>query len=340
MTSNPPSAHPFSRFNRCEEGPIVAAGWNLSCPTRFFGELFALAICSTRSSFLRCRSISSILGTLCGDFAASGTPSRRTKWFDFRGVPGCWCIPPRALGTTFIITGFSTRSFRRQLNGCWIPGEVAVEIGANIGQSCSLMARKAGPSGRVLAFEPHPEIVEELRQNAARWSRTQYAVSQIEPVALGASPGEALLDMGPEFATNRGSATLRGNGTPASQSVKISIARLDDFLHEIHSVGVCKIDVEGHELDVLKGGSHALERRMIRDIIFEDFNPQPSAVTTLLVRYGYELFRLDANWLKPLLSAADAAQRNPPSHNYLATLDPARTLARFRPLGWRCLMYF
>jgi FkbM family methyltransferase len=220
------------------------------------------------------------------------------------------------------------------------PGEVAVEIGANIGQSCSLMARKAGPSGRVLAFEPHPEIVEELRQNAARWSRTQYAVSQIEPVALGASPGEALLDMGPEFATNRGSATLRGNGTPASQSVKISIARLDDFLHEIHSVGVCKIDVEGHELDVLKGGSHALERRMIRDIIFEDFNPQPSAVTTLLVRYGYELFRLDANWLKPLLSAADAAQRNPPSHNYLATLDPARTLARFRPLGWRCLMYF
>src|ERR1700694_2916484 len=49
--------------------------------------------------------------------------------------------------------------------------EVAVEIGANIGQNCSLMAVKTGIAGRVLAFEPHPEIFGELKRNYERWQQ-------------------------------------------------------------------------------------------------------------------------------------------------------------------------
>jgi FkbM family methyltransferase len=313
---------------------------NLSCPTRFFGELFALT-------------------AMLNPFKYFAMPE---YFFNprhaFRRFRRLWHTEqPREIvrlpwGATLLV--HTTESIGHHLYYYGIfdkvvpeaierlldPGEVAVEIGANIGQSCSLMARKVGPSGRVLAFEPHPEIVEELRENAARWNRSRYAAAQIEPVALGPVAGEAFLEMGPGFATNRGSATLRTNGRPVSETVKISMARLDDFLHDIRSVSVCKIDVEGHELDVLKGATQALERRMIRDIIFEDFSARPSPVTALLRHYGYEVFRLNGNWIKPRLSEAEAEQSNPPSDNYLATLDPTRTHARFRPLGWRCLMYF
>src|SRR5579872_1276544 len=46
-------------------------------------------------------------------------------------------------------------------------GEWAMEVGANIGQNCSLMAYRTGPGGRVIAFEPHPEIFQELKGNFA-----------------------------------------------------------------------------------------------------------------------------------------------------------------------------
>ena len=222
------------------------------------------------------------------------------------------------------------------------PGEVGVEIGANIGQNCSMMARTAGPRGRVLAFEPHPEIVLELRQNVARWNTKQFAPVQVEQVALGESESEAFLDYGPEFATNRGTASLRSHAGGESNGASVRVRRLDSYLEEPLSVGVCKIDVEGHELGVLRGATGALERGAIRDIVFEDFNPQPGAVTTLLQQHGYEIFHLRESWLKPLLRpcADPETAGQPPSHNYLATLDPARTRQRFQRWGWKCLLGF
>ncbi len=221
------------------------------------------------------------------------------------------------------------------------PGEFAIEVGANIGQNCSCMARRAGPNGRVLAFEPHPEILAELRANAALWTNANFAKVQIEPVALSAEPGEAFLDNGPEFETNRGSAALKSDAD-ASRGFKVKLARLDDYLSGVQHVGVCKIDVEGHEINVLRGATNALKRRVIRDIVFEDFNPQPSAVTQLLRENGYEIFRLADEWLKPVLLPFDGPPRagKQDTHNFLATLDARRAHALYRPLGWRCLMNF
>lgn len=222
------------------------------------------------------------------------------------------------------------------------PGEGGVEIGANIGQNCSIMARAAGPRGHVLAFEPHPEIVLELRQNVSRWNTKQYAPVQVEQVALGESESEAFLDYGPEFATNRGTASLRAGAEGGSSGTRVRVRRLDSYLDEALSVGVCKIDVEGHELGVLRGAAAALKRGAIRDIVFEDFNPQPSAVTTLLQQYGYEVFHLRESWLKPLLMpyAESETPGQPRTHNYLATLDPERTRQRFQRGGWKCLLGF
>jgi FkbM family methyltransferase len=218
-------------------------------------------------------------------------------------------------------------------------GETAVEIGANIGQNCSAMAARAGPDGHVIAYEPHPEIFGELKRNYERWPRAGFAPIQFENAALGDTTGETTLVQPEEFATNRGAAALRHNAT-TEQGIKVRVRRLDDCLDGIERIGVCKIDVEGHELAVLHGAEQTLRKRGIRDIIFEDFNTKPSPVTEFLKEHGFTVFELSEGWLKPRLIHLRAAATAAPgfTFNYLATLDPARARVRFRIPGWRCLL--
>jgi FkbM family methyltransferase len=220
-------------------------------------------------------------------------------------------------------------------------GELAVEAGANIGQNCSLLAYKTGPGGRVIAFEPHPEIFEELKGNAALWSEQIRKNLQLENVALGETTGEAWLTEGSDFQSNRGAASISNGSSTPGRKHKVSVRRLDDYIPASVQVGVCKIDVEGHELSVLKGAQRALERRAIRDIIFEDFNPKPSPVTEFLTQHGFTLFELHELWLRPRMVAMNSENgrtKGTFSSNYLATLDSKRAEKRFRAPGWRCLL--
>ena len=219
-------------------------------------------------------------------------------------------------------------------------GETGVDVGANIGQNSSVMAFRSGPSGRVLAFEPHPEIFEELKTNVGRWPASLTTCLQLENVALGPTDGEAYLADGLEFQHNRGSAAICDVATTAGRTFKVRLRKLDSYIPESTTVGVCKIDVEGHELDVLEGAGKTLERKGIRDIIFEDFNAQPSPVTQLLRHYGFEIFRLVERWLKPAILPLEYSGKRGGffSYNYLATLNPQRAVDRFRAPGWRCLI--
>jgi len=210
-------------------------------------------------------------------------------------------------------------------------GETGVDVGANIGQNTSAMAFRSGPSGRVLAFEPHPSTFAELRENVSRWANQPYGQIQLVNEALGKEKGEAVLAV-TGFLSG---ASLAAEG----EGVKVSVRRLDEFLEGIQ-VSVCKIDVEGHELDVLEGAKKTLKRKGIRDIIYEDFNAQPGPVAQLLRLHGFEIFRLVERWLKPVILPLEASSGNGVffSYNYLATLDPHRAANRFRIPGWRCLI--
>ena len=220
-------------------------------------------------------------------------------------------------------------------------GELAVEAGANIGQNCSLLAYRTGCGGRVMAFEPHPEIFEELKSNVNQWPERIRRNVQLENVALGEIAGEAWLAEGSGFDTNRGAASISNDSTAAGRRHKVALNKLDQYLPAPAKVGVCKIDVEGHEHAVLKGAQHTLERGGIRDIIFEDFNPKPSPVTEFLTQYGFTIFELHVTWLKPRLNPMNSGNAPHAGHfssNYLATLAPERARKRFRPPGWRCLL--
>jgi len=219
------------------------------------------------------------------------------------------------------------------------PGEVAVDVGANIGAMTAAMGTAVGEGGRVSSFEPLPEVFDELNDNVARWSRT-LGWTHVRTVssALSNREGAARLQVPTGFAANRGTASL---GTPGEGhgAVTVPVTTLDAAMEGVERVDVLKIDVEGHELQVLEGARRLLEDGRIRDILFEEHAPYPSPVTDLLSSYGYEVRSLRKGLLGPRLLPAGANHFDLSFElpNYLATRDPQRATERLASLGWRAL---
>ena len=151
-------------------------------------------------------------------------------------------------------------------------GDVAVDVGANIGIFTLAMGRAVGVTGRVVAYEPNPEVAELLRDNVYLNAnrRTLTADVRIRRVAAGAGPGTASLIVRPK---HRGMGTLGhtdGGPAPGDPTVhEVEVVTLDDELSHLVEVRLVKIDVEGHELDVLRGMRNLLEQRRIRYVDLE-----------------------------------------------------------------------
>jgi FkbM family methyltransferase len=221
------------------------------------------------------------------------------------------------------------------------PGELAVDVGANLGYMTSILAAKTGPAGKVWALEPHPQVFERLQANVARWRSTP-SLGQVlpQPHALGERAGMATLWIPPRFEENVGLARLSSTPPSEGQTCAIEVVPLDDLLAASEKVGLMKVDVEGAELQVLQGARGALGRGQIRDVVFEDHAAYPSPVSRFLESLGFQVYSLRLRlWGLVVQPAAAPARPLRPwdSPNCLATRDPQRSLARLRPPGWRSL---
>ncbi len=224
------------------------------------------------------------------------------------------------------------------------PSETAVDIGANIGQMTSLMRHIAGPHGHVYAFEPQEAVFSELQynMNVVNPSGAEAPVT-LHQIGLSDTDGVAHLDTGEHWATNRGmSRIVTGDAAQTSGTSQIKVKRLDSVLPSQTKIGVCKIDVEGHELSVLKGASQTLAETRLRDVIFEDLDPYPTLLHQHFRRAGFSLFSLHVSPLRPWIE--ECAEQSPGGRsaeagNYLATLEPERAISRFRRGGWFALKH-
>src|SRR4051812_37170978 len=87
-------------------------------------------------------------------------------------------------------------------------------------------------------------------------------------MALSNTSGIGLLKTTRDFAHNQGTACLvhdRADGE--SHYVEVNLAQLDDYIEPTFQIGLMKVDVEGHELEVLHGTTNALRNHQIRDIV-------------------------------------------------------------------------
>ena len=215
-------------------------------------------------------------------------------------------------------------------------GDTAVDVGANIGYVTGLMAARAGRPGTVIALEPHPDLFAELQRNVIRWrTRGNLAAITLHNLAASESRNTATLYLPQEFSQNRGVATLAA-ADHAVAGPTVQTVPLDELIPG--SVALLKIDVEGHELAVLKGCQRLLSSRRIRDIVFEEHQAYPGVVHRLLEASGYRVVRIDRAFRGPLLRSPEQPSRHPLlPPNYLATLDPERCVSRMMPRGWFCL---
>jgi FkbM family methyltransferase len=127
------------------------------------------------------------------------------------------------------------------------PGDVVLDVGANHGVYALPMARKVGPDGRVLAFEPARDTARRLRKSAAL---NALPALEIEQKALGEHPGTATLAHGR-------SPELHQIGTGPGEPVEVK--RLDDYRHVLGGLRFVKLDAEGFEEPILRGGAALLE---------------------------------------------------------------------------------
>lgn len=212
------------------------------------------------------------------------------------------------------------------------PGDHAIDVGANIGYMSLVLARAVGKTGRVTAFEPHPEIFADLQANVA--------ASVVEPVqaAVSAEPGMATLNVPAEFGFNRGVATIEEVGGQAA-AIDVRKVTLDGVVGAAGRIGVLKIDVEGHELSVLQGAKGLLEERRITHIVFEEHHPADSVVIVHLRGAGYDVLRIAKGFLGPVMLSPDreAPHSAWESPCFLATVEPALAKARLSPRGWQAL---
>lgn len=220
------------------------------------------------------------------------------------------------------------------------PNECAIDVGANIGQMTSLMAAKVGAGGRVFAFEPHPEIFEELKHNVSIGLNA--AVVSLQKMALGDHDGEAVLGVPEGFGDNRGLASLvpeSASGDTSKSVSTVQIRRLDHVVGKNERVGLMKIDVEGHELGVLEGATGLIEGGGVRDILFEDHAEDPfeTPVAQFFKQRNYSLFYLARNMFGLKLGDLKFGKqelKGATYYNCLATTEPERAITRLQGRGW------
>lgn len=188
---------------------------------------------------------------------------------------GDWWIAYNDYSGNAILAGRHETAERNFVEEFLRPEMTVLDIGAHHGLYTLLAARKVGPTGRVVAFEPSRRE----RQKLGLHMRLNRCVNvKVENFALGSSDGEAdffLVD-GP----NTGCNSLRPpNVEEPTKVVRVPVKTLDSYLNtrKIERVDFIKMDVEGAEWEALKGAVNLLERRPRPVILCEvqDIRTQP-----------------------------------------------------------------
>jgi len=212
----------------------------------------------------------------------------------------------------------------------------AIDAGAHVGLMSVIMALRVWPKGIVQSFEPHPAVYEILCANAARLNEALKAgIMRTSNLALSDGPREAPLYLPQDWSANTGVARLDAPENSGEPAASVECQTLDDAV-TLEKPVLMKLDVEGHELAVLRGAPRTLEK--LRDIVFEDFGSYRTPAMTLLERQGFRIFALHRTLSHPIL--ADPDRHDIPEKadpNYLATRDPGRAQERFKDVGWTVL---
>jgi FkbM family methyltransferase len=184
----------------------------------------------------------------------------RRREFDLRFYPssisvGLWLEPEGRNDDEEI--------FRRYLR----PGDVVVDVGANIGNLTLQAAKCVGDTGRVIAVEAHPRTFTYLQGNLAL-----NRVRNVNPLNLAVGDHEGVVAFSSQRQDDQNVVVSNQTG------LTIPMRTLDAIVPPTAHVALLKIDVEGYERYVLAGAQDTLRRT---DCVFFE------AYESAFARFGY-----------------------------------------------------
>jgi FkbM family methyltransferase len=143
------------------------------------------------------------------------------------------------------------------------PKMVVVDVGANIGYFTLLAASLVGPAGHVFAVEPWPANFAVLDRCITRNSLAQVRAFKF---GLAGEPGVVRIGQFDQRIFNNRTASMVGPG-----QMPVEVRTLDDCVAEwgLQRIDLLKIDVDGYELEVLRGAQRSLRDRVVRNIVIE-----------------------------------------------------------------------
>jgi FkbM family methyltransferase len=159
------------------------------------------------------------------------------------------------------------------------PGDVVVDIGANVGYFSVLAGWRATPGGQIWVFEPNPNLVSILSDNLcingfkgmmklhrkALSDRSGTTQMRIFP---GYEATSSIREMSEEFIRRTADETGR-----ESHLIDVELATLDDLMCDVLEIHVMKIDAEGHEPAIMRGAEKILRRSANLKIVMEFVPP-------------------------------------------------------------------
>lgn len=162
--------------------------------------------------------------------------------------------------------------------GQWVAaGDWVIDVGANVGHYTAQLSRLVGVTGRVLAFEPIPETFELLAANMAAAGARNVTLFNVAASAQVGTTGMTL----PQFSSGLTN-YYRAGITSGVGELKVLTLPLDSVMPPAR-ITLIKVDVEGHELQALRGMRELLRRDLPR-LIVEDVSKE---VEMFLKSLGY-----------------------------------------------------
>jgi len=174
-----------------------------------------------------------------------------------------------ALLTCLIETGDLERGTRFFIERFLRPGDVFIDVGANVGLHTLAAARAMRGVGKIIAFEPFEPTKRLLEKTV--WINGFSDMTEVHQAAVSNATGNHVFFLG-ETSGHHSLFPLNSSLISSSSQVEVPLIRLDQAIHVDQRVDLIKIDVEGAELEVLESATSVIQQNFNIGLIVE-FGP-------------------------------------------------------------------